>query len=39
MARRIKQKQQQIDAGDGALPGFVVVVGFRQPRAAVRSVP
>lgn len=39
MARRIKEKKSQIDAGDGLLPGYVVVVGFSQPRAAVRSVP
>lgn len=39
MRRRVAAKVKQVDAGDGALPGYVAVVGFSLPRAAVKSVP
>jgi hypothetical protein len=34
--RRLRDK---VGRGGAGLPGYAVVVGFRAPRAAVRSVP
>jgi hypothetical protein len=37
--RRLREKVAQVARGGAGLPGYAVVVGFRAPRAAVRSVP
>lgn len=37
LAERVKTKLRQVERGGAGLPGFVVVVGFSQPRATVEE--